>query len=143
MAVAYGYALSSELPEVMIGMKIAPAQPVRNSHFAEHRVRSSGKGFRRSSKFVNQADQLTAIFLKRCGSGAADQLVVFRQCLYAFRPSHRQIQSGPSHDPALESTGLDGACVPEAKRSAERIRKMADGLVWRHAPPLARAIRTQ
>src|SRR5262249_22029306 len=93
--------LRSELPQVMIEVQVAPAQPLGLGHRAERRVESALEGSLLGDERAEQSLELRAISLERGRRGATDERVDLGPGRNAVRPGERQ----PDGEPAAHNSG--------------------------------------
>lgn len=90
----------AELSEVVVGVEIAPAQPLRAGHLAPHRVCGGEVGGAREG--VQFGQQESAISVELAGWDFADFLADFGRGGNSGRPLDRQIKGDRLEDRAWE-----------------------------------------
>src|SRR5262245_60611928 len=131
---------SSELPQVMVAMQIAPAHPFGLGHIAEEWVWTElGAVILRAERF-NQRHEPSPVALEIIGRSSADLLIHFRPRLDSMRPRQRRVKRDPFHHRTGERVA-DRRNLFLAKREFKRVAKVANHLIRRHPTPPPPAVR--
>src|SRR5208337_1309083 len=97
----------SELPQMMVGVQVAPAHPLPLGHFEEHRMRLELKLPRPAGKSLNQRQQPLPVRFKISRRGALELLVDLRPRWKSMRPLRGQVKRTPFDQPAPAKVWID------------------------------------
>ena len=125
--------LPAELPQMVISVEVAPAQPFLASHRPEKGVRDrkvTGLG----AKSTRQRKQFGTVGLELNWSRASKSLLHFGGRRSALRPLRRHPQGNPLDDRSLEKSRR-WTHGPFAEGHPVGIAKVTNHLMGRHFPP--------
>ena len=111
---------SAELPEVMVGVQVAPPAPIVRRHAAEHEVRHRERIGRRSGKRSHTLDRAGPVPFECRRAGATLVRVYLGPGSYlCLGPRHRRVERDPLEQrPALRRRG--GRRAPEPSTLPEQ-----------------------
>ncbi len=128
----------SELPQVMVCVKVRPSEPGALRHSAEDRVCRPGGRVARSG-LAQQRFDLRDVAGEVERFRASDRLIDFGPRGNSSGPGKRHVQHEPLEERAVQQTrGLAHRLVTCGH--AKRVSQVADHLMRRHASPLRSAV---
>src|SRR5262245_2651187 len=87
--------LHAKLTQVMVHVKISPAQPVRHRHEPKNRMGVSADGSIWNAEALNGLNQSRPVIHKVHRAGSANSLLDFRTRRHVLRPSGGKIEREP------------------------------------------------